>query len=269
MMDPESFRKYGKQMIDYVADYWRTIRDRSPLPDVQPGFLKHILRELLVLVASPETFNLTLEFVPQMFDRIQVADCDGHGSKGMLLSWNHLMSGPSLTELEMTTLDWLVDLLGLPEHFKNFHPGIGSSLIQTNSGEATTTAIITARATVVEVDEEGAGIRNAEYHDPVVFERLIAYCSEQAHPLMEKALMLHAVRLRKLKCDIDPEMKNYTVTKETLERAIKEDRAHGLIPFLMIATMGTKKTCSFDRLDELGPVCYRERIYLHVDAAYG
>ncbi|KAK6016200.1 hypothetical protein OSTOST_18319, partial [Ostertagia ostertagi] len=51
--------------------------------------------------------------------------------------------------------------------------------------------------------------------------------------------------------------------------AATEDRAHGLIPFLMIASIGTRKTCGFDRLDDLGPVCYRERIYLHVDAAYG
>ncbi|KAK6043413.1 pyridoxal-dependent decarboxylase domain protein [Cooperia oncophora] len=209
------------------------------------------------------------------------------------------MSGPSLTELEMITLDWLVDLLGLPEYFKNSHSGIASSLIQTTAGEALTTAIITARATAVEaiktegtsylpsglvkqtvkeilhkirqntIDEENAGITNAVYHDAVVFERLIAYCSEHAHPFLEKAVLLSAVKLRKLKCNIDPEMGNYTVTKETLEKAIKEDRARGLIPFLLIASMGTKKTCSFDRLDELGPVCYRERIYLHVDASYG
>ncbi|KAK5986858.1 Pyridoxal-dependent decarboxylase domain protein, partial [Trichostrongylus colubriformis] len=189
----------------------------------------------------------------------------GIGTVGF--SW---MSGPSLTELEMTTLDWLVDLLGLPEHFKNFHPGIGSSLIQTTAGEATLTAIITARATAVEaIKNEGTSYLPNPYVKSTIKEILDKVRQNTAHPFLEKAVMLNAVKLRKLKCSIHPEMKNYTVMRETLEEAIKEDRERGLIPFLMIASMGTKKTCSFDRLDDLGPVCYRERIYLHVDAAYG
>ncbi|RCN39730.1 pyridoxal-dependent decarboxylase domain protein [Ancylostoma caninum] len=80
--------------------------------------------------------------------------------------------------------------------------------------------------------------------------------------------MLCGVRLRKLKTTLDPELKNYNVTREVLEEAIKEDRARGLIPFILIATMGTTSSCSIDRLDCLGPICDREHIWLHVDAAY-
>jgi hypothetical protein len=48
-MDSEAFRKYGKEMVDFVADYWESLdnRDestkRKPLPDVQPGFIWHIV----------------------------------------------------------------------------------------------------------------------------------------------------------------------------------------------------------------------------------
>lgn len=42
-MDPEEFRKWGKTMVDYVADYWTTIRDRKPLHDVKPGYIWKVL----------------------------------------------------------------------------------------------------------------------------------------------------------------------------------------------------------------------------------
>lgn len=38
-MDPEAFRKHGKEMIDIVADYWTSMRERQPLPNVKPGFI--------------------------------------------------------------------------------------------------------------------------------------------------------------------------------------------------------------------------------------
>lgn len=42
-MDSEQFRKHGKEMIDFVADYWDHLRDRRPIPDVQPGYIKDLV----------------------------------------------------------------------------------------------------------------------------------------------------------------------------------------------------------------------------------
>lgn len=42
-MDAEEFRRFGKQMVDYVADYLENIRDRKPFPDVSPGYLKELI----------------------------------------------------------------------------------------------------------------------------------------------------------------------------------------------------------------------------------
>ena len=61
---------------------------------------------------------------------------------------------------------------------------------------------------------------------------------------------------------------DFSVRGETLARAVAADRAKGLIPFCMVATLGTTSCCSYDNLLELGPVCQRERLWLHVDAAY-
>lgn len=42
-MDPEEFRKWGKEMVDFVADYWKTMRNRMPTSDVQPGYMWQLL----------------------------------------------------------------------------------------------------------------------------------------------------------------------------------------------------------------------------------
>uniref|UniRef100_A0A1I7X4P4 Aromatic-L-amino-acid decarboxylase n=1 Tax=Heterorhabditis bacteriophora TaxID=37862 RepID=A0A1I7X4P4_HETBA len=110
----------------------------------------------------------------------------------------------------------------------------------------------------------------AFYHEIMQFASLVEWNKSiyQAHSSVEKGAMLCGIRLRKLKSSIDDQFANYTVTKEVLEAAIKDDRSRGLIPFIMIASLGTTNTCGFDRLEVIGPVCNKEHIWLHVDAAY-
>ncbi|ETN83559.1 hypothetical protein NECAME_17428, partial [Necator americanus] len=105
-----------------------------------------------------------------------MADILSGGIAGIGFSWK---SGPAMTELEMATLDWLVDVLGLPEHFKNSHPGPGTGIIQNTASDATIIAIMAARARAVEIEDEESGIICPYYHDPAIFEKLIAYCSDQ------------------------------------------------------------------------------------------
>ncbi|VDO67599.1 unnamed protein product [Heligmosomoides polygyrus] len=318
-MNSKEFRIYGKQMVEFVADFWENVQDRTPLPDVKPGYIsdvvpKHppsepeewdvIFKDLEEVVMRGNTYwhhpHFFAYFPTACSYPALMADILSGGLAGVGFSWK---SGPAMTELEMATLDWLVEVLGLPEHFKNSHPGPGCGIIQNTASDATMIAIMTARARAVEAikndstsllswvagtelgksiknvlakvrqntvgtADEDSGVITPYYHDPAVFERLIAYFSDQAHSSVDKGVMLCGVKSRKLRSTIDPVLKNYTVTKETLETAIKEDRARGLIPFIMVATMGTTSTCGVDRLDELGPVCNRENIYLHVDAAY-
>ncbi|VDK30824.1 unnamed protein product [Gongylonema pulchrum] len=49
---------------------------------------------------------------------------------------------------------------------------------------------------------------------------------------------------------------------------LQTDRANGLIPFIFIMTLGTTSTCAFDPLGELGPICQKEGIWVHIDSAY-
>ncbi|PIC42326.1 hypothetical protein B9Z55_009442 [Caenorhabditis nigoni] len=314
-MDSEKFREEGKKMIDFVADYWDGIRDRKPLPAIKPGYINELVPAQAP--SSPEDWSKIFDDIenvvlngathwhhPHFFAYFPtglsyqsiMADILSGGIAGIGFTWK---SCPSMTELEMSSLDWVVDLMGLPEHFKNSHDGPGCGIIQSTASDSTMIAIMAARASHVErikseptfmkwvsetgvgktlkgifdrvkvnkIDDEASGIIAPYFHDPAVFERFVMYCSDQAHSSVEKGAMLSAVRLRKLKATRGF-LGNYGVTKETLQNAIKEDRARGYIPFIFLATVGTTCSCGVDQIDELGPVCVEEGLYLHVDAAY-
>ncbi|KAI0219791.1 Aromatic-L-amino-acid decarboxylase [Lamellibrachia satsuma] len=99
--------------------------------------------------------------------------------------------------------------------------------------------------------------------DGDVFARLVAYSSDQAHSSVAKACMLGAVRLHRVRSNDKEEM-----TGPALANAIASDVKKGLIPFYCVATLGTTSTCAFDDLQQIGPVCKKAGVWLHIDAAY-
>jgi histidine decarboxylase len=93
--------------------------------------------------------------------------------------------------------------------------------------------------------------------------RLVCYCSDQAHSSVEKSALVALTRIRLLPTD-----ENLQLRGDTLRKAIEQDKRDGLIPFFVCATLGTTGVCAFDNLEEIGPVCDNEDIWLHIDAAY-
>ncbi|CAL2036253.1 unnamed protein product [Caenorhabditis brenneri] len=313
-MDPSKLRVEGKKMIEVVADYWETIRTRRPIPDVKPGYINHLVPAHPP--KHPESWDKIYEDLekvvfngsshwnhPHFFAYFPagigyhsiLADIISSGMGSVGFTW---IACPPITELEKTVLDWLVILMGLPEHFKNSHPGPGCGIIQSSASDSTLIAILTARATKVEYlkknpstfqqfknttsqairrifywpvpiqsSTESTDIITPYYHDPTVFKDFVMYFCDQGHSSVEKGAMLAGVRFRKLK-GTRKYLDNYGLDPDTLKKAIEEDRARGYIPFMLVATVGTTATCGVDQISELGPICQKEGLYLHVDAAY-
>lgn len=65
-----------------------------------------------------------------------------------------------------------------------------------------------------------------------------------------------------------PADENCCLRGETVLKAIEKDVQDGLIPCYLVATLGTTGTCAFDNLEEIGPVCRKYDVWLHIDAAY-
>ena len=149
-------------------------------------------------------------------------------------------------------------MLNLPEEFLFSGPGQGGGVIQGTASEATLVAILSAKAKAVQ-DYKKSNEDNVKDFKS----RLVAYASAQAHSSVERAGLLSDVEMRLLEPDQDLSLRG-----DTLAKAIKEDEAKGLVPFCVVATLGTTNCCSFDNILEIGKVCQENGIWLHIDAAY-
>ncbi|XP_015922983.1 aromatic-L-amino-acid decarboxylase [Parasteatoda tepidariorum] len=266
-MDANEFRKCGTELVNMVADYLENIRDRSVLPDVRPGYItdllpdsppeqphhwKDVLNDIEKVVMPGMTHwnhpNFHAYFPTANSYPAMCADILGSALTCIGFTW---MSSPACTEMEMVMMDWLAKALKLPEHFLFESKGVGGGIIQGTASEATLVALLGARSRILN-----------QFKDTSL-DKLVAYASDQSHSSVERAALLGAVRIRLLPAD-----ENLSLRSETLQKAIKEDKEKGLIPFMVIATLGTTNSCAFDNIKELGPVCQEQNIWLHIDAAY-
>lgn len=102
-----------------------------------------------------------------------------------------------------------------------------------------------------------------EMSEGEVRSKLVGYGSIHSNSAIEKSGLLAAIKMRLIDADEDSILRG-----EAVEQAIKDDIEAGLIPFVCIATIGTTGTCAFDNLEEIGPVCKKYNVWMHIDAAY-
>ncbi|XP_006875344.1 PREDICTED: aromatic-L-amino-acid decarboxylase isoform X2 [Chrysochloris asiatica] len=236
-MNASEFRKKGKEMVDYVADYMEGIEKRQVYPDVEPGYLRPLIPA--TAPQEPETFEAIMNDVEKII-------MPGAAS-------------PACTELETVMMDWLGKMLELPETFLAESAGEGGGVIQGSASEATLVALLAARTRVTRQLQ----ITSPELSQAAIMEKLVAYSSDQAHSSVERAGLIGGVKLKAIPSD-----GNFAMRACALKEALERDKASGLIPFFVVATLGTTSCCSFDNLLEVGPICNQENVWLHIDAAY-
>ncbi len=172
----------------------------------------------------------------------------GFGVQGMIWA-----TSPAATELETHVMDWMATMLGLPTKFLSTETGGG--VIQDSASSATLTALLAARERATDFTTREQGLRS----------NLVAYASSQAHSSVEKAMMIAGLgreNLRLIEVDDD-----FAMRPADLARRIAEDRAAGLIPAFVSATIGTTSSNAIDPVREIGEICQQEGVWLHVDAA--
>ena len=269
-MTPEELRRTGRDTIDWVARYLEQVEQYPVLSRVAPGDVRRrlpprppeqgepfdrILSDLDDIILPGITHWQSPNFFaffpgnaspPAILGELVSA---GLGVQGML--W---ISSPACTELEAHMLDWLVDLLGLPDRFKS--TGHGGGVIQDTASSASLCALLVAR-------ERATGFASNEQG---VTGRLTAYASAQAHSSIEKAAGVAGIGRRNLRAiEVDEQ---FAMRPEALARAIAADRAAGRTPCFVCATVGTTASTAIDPVPEIAAICRRERIWLHVDAAH-
>jgi aromatic-L-amino-acid/L-tryptophan decarboxylase len=264
-MTGQDFRRHGHAMVDWVADYLERVEQLPVMSRTQPGDVR------AALPTAPPELGEPFEAVMADLDDIIVpglthwqspnffgyfpANTSGPSILGELLSAGLGVQGmlwatsPACTELETHVLDWVIDLLGLPQRFRS--DGAGGGVIQDSASSATLCALLAARQRA-----------NATAGDA---DRLTVYASTQAHSAIDKAVRIAGLddeALRHIAVD-----GAWAMDPDALAQAIEADLADGFLPCLVVATVGTTGSNAIDPVTRIGEICRRHGIWLHVDAA--
>jgi aromatic-L-amino-acid/L-tryptophan decarboxylase len=268
-MTPDDFRRYGRAVVDWIADYHQGIESFPVLSRVQPGEIRAALppdapaqgepfekiladidRLILPGITHWQSPNFYAFFPCNASGPAILADLlsSGLGVQGMLWS-----SSPACTELETHVLDWLVRMLGLPENFLS--TGTGGGVIQDTASSASLCALLAARERATHFASNQHGCDG----------RLVAYTSSQAHSSIEKDVKIAGLGIENLRLvEVD---EKFAMRPDALARHLEQDRRAGLIPCFLCATVGTTSSNAIDPVPEIGRICREHGIWLHVDAA--
>src|SRR6266850_233303 len=267
-MDPADFRRHGHDLVDWIAEYLEH-SDRYPvLARVTPGDITAALPT--EAPEDPESFGAILAD----FERILVPGLTHWNHPGFLAYFPITASAsgglaeflsaalnqqamlwrtsPAATELEDVALAWLRRLVGLPDAFEG--------VIYDTASISSLHALAAAREAAV------PGVRERGLAGRTDVGPLRVYCSEHAHSSIDKAVLMLGLghsSLRRIPAD-----GVFSMRVDALRAAIDADRAAGVTPLAVVATIGTTATTSVDPIGAVADVCGAERLWLHVDAAY-
>jgi aromatic-L-amino-acid decarboxylase len=257
------FREFGHKLIDWVADYLESSERFPVLSTVQPNdiidglpahgpeqgeTLDRIFNDFERVILPGIThwnhprflaFFANTSSPPAVLGELLAAALNANG-----ILWK---TSPAVTELEVVTLRWLLHWMGLPQDW--------FGMILDTASTSTLHAIAAARAAMA-----------PETRDLGAPNDLVLYTSDQAHSSVEKGAMALGFGRRNVRSiGSDAE---FRMRPDLLEEAIAADRAAGLRPCCVVATIGTTSTTSIDPVPAIAEIAQREGLWLHVDAAY-
>ncbi|MGD9253635.1 MAG: pyridoxal-dependent decarboxylase [Holophagae bacterium] len=267
--DADLFRREGHRMVDWIADYLDGGNREFPvLSRVEPGDVTAQLPDEMPLHGEdPEAVwrdfqDIVLPGVthwnhPGFMAYFGITG-SGPGVLGELLSAALDVNGmlwrtcPAATELELTVLDWLRRGLELPDEFFGF--------LTDTASISSMLALVAARE---QADPEIRHVGMAGGDGP---SRFIVYASDQAHSSIAKGCVAIGLGLDGFRAV--PHDAEFRMDVEALARMVAEDRAAGVTPLAVVATVGTTSTTSVDPVPAIAELCRAEGLWLHVDAAY-
>ena len=253
-------RTHGYKAIDELVEHFDTQNSKLPVAegsreDMDKLFLEDAPEEptdaMSVLnfvvdkvmsnsniVSHPKSYS----FVPGPSNYVStIADTLATGFNVFSGGW---VASPAAAELEIVTINWLLKLFGFPSKR-------GGGIFTSGGSMANLTAIVTARR--IKCGED--------------FSKAVLYLSDQAHSSNIKAITILGFRRDQIR--IIPTDLEFKMSLNKLQNAIAKDRLQGLQPFCIVASSGTTNTGTVDPLLELSKICKKEKLWFHIDGAYG
>jgi len=307
-MEVDEFRRRGKEMVDFIADYLENINKRKVVPNIEPGYLRS-----LVSLDPPKSSENWDEIMKDIEEKIMPGITHWQHSKfhayfpagnsfpsilGDMLSTGLGINGfswqasPACTELETIVMHWMGTMAGLPKHLLPFEDLNTEKLIDT---DAALNENLNEQTETVQTSNTfgnlhwGGGVLLGSASECVLVSMLAArgkaiskykrqHGSKEDGKILAKLVaytskLAHscvekAAMICLVKIRLVETDEDYSMRGDALKKAMENDRAKNLIPFYVCGTFGTTSCCSFDNLKEIGSICNEMDIYLHVDAAY-
>lgn len=257
--DRQELHDCGEQVLEYVLRHFATLPEQSigktatrtemeallcePPPEQPQPFETafQCFTDIVAVHACRTNHPRFLAFIPGAPNFISVlGDLLCSGTNFFAGVW---LEAPGPAQVELVVLDWFRQFLGLPMGTQGVLTGGGS--------EANLTALVTAREKLS--DDQRA--------------RAVLYVTEERHWSADRAAKIMGLRAKQLRPVPVDEQFQMSIT--ALQDLVGRDRRAGLYPWAVVANGGATNTGAVDPLEELADVCTAERLWFHVDAAYG
>lgn len=259
-LSKDEMKQYGYSIIDHIVAHFEDQESKKPVSQATREEMDELLSENIPndptppnqvldyvmehviphssIVSHPKSFS----FVPGPSNYISVmADTIATGFNIFSGGW---AASPGAAKLEIVTMNWLLDIFC-------FGTKKGGGIFTSGGSMANLTALVTARRIKCGDD----------------FSNAVIYLSDQAHSSNIKAIKV--IGFKKSQIRIIPTDLEFKISLNKLKNAIAKDRLQGLEPFCMIASAGTTNTGTVDPLDAIATICEQEKIWFHIDGAYG
>jgi len=259
-LSKEEMQQYGYKVVDLLVSHFDnlskqkivSLADRKQMdallqesipdkPTPAKEVLDHVVKNVLShtdLLTHPKYYS----FVPSPSNYVSVmADTIASGYNIFSGGW---ANSPAAAELEIVTMNWLLEIFEFPI-------SDGGGLFTSGGSMANLTALTTARRIKCGDD----------------FSKAIIYLSDQAHSSNIKAIRILGFKKRQVR--VIPTDMEFKISLNKLKNVIAKDKLEGYIPFCIIASAGTTNTGTVDPLEEMAEICASENLWMHIDGAYG
>jgi len=266
-MSPEEFRTLGHSLVDRIAGFLGSLRDRSVTPAETPAEVRAVLGDAGLPEQSAPAAPLLDEAAGLLFDHSLFNGHPGFlayitssaapiGALADLLAASvnpnvgAFALSPVATEIEAQTVRWIAELIG--------YPGDGGILVSGGNMANFVGFLAARRAKAPDAREKGIDPSRS---------RLCVYTSAETHTWIYKAADLFGLGTESIRwIPVDGALR---MDAAALERAIVEDEARGFRPFLVVGTAGSVGTGAVDPLPALSEIARGHGCWFHVDGAYG
>jgi glutamate/tyrosine decarboxylase-like PLP-dependent enzyme len=265
----EEFRGAGHELIDRVADFLEQLPQQPVTRGESPGQIRALLPDDELPERGESAESLLRDVAPLLFRHSlhnghprflgyitssaaplgMLADFLASAVNANVGKWD---LSPVASEIEAQTVRWIAQLIG--------YPADCGGLLVSGGNMANYLGFMAARCAQVDWDIRSEGLHTGQ-------RRLTVYASRETHTWIEKATDLSGLGTDAIRwIDTDTQQRLQT---DALREAIAADRAAGASPFLIVGTAGNVSTGAVDPLVEIADICRAEKLWFHVDGAYG